>query len=187
MYKLQHMKTLFTTVIILFYGSVIFAQDIPEKAPSGRKNSLYVELAGRGYCSVNYERALQKNRIGFGFGWNDMETYLDPQEAIAKGVQGDHEASPYLLMNLQYSRLFGSGRSKLELGAGSVLTLFDLERMEFVNKLYESESFLSIYPLIGYRFEGHNGFLFMFTFNPLIQIPQGYFWPIPGISVGYRF
>jgi len=153
-----------------------------------RNNALYIELAGRGYFSLNYDRSWgNNNRASCGFGWNHMETNLDSLEAIEKEVEGDHEVSPYLLFNMQYSKLIGKGPHYLELGAGAVVTLFDMERGEFANNLYENASYISIYPLVGYRYEGNEGFLFMASFNPLIELPQGYFWPIPGFSFGYKF
>ena len=156
-----------------------------------RKHAIYIELAGRGYFSPNYERGWGvnlSNRISGGVGWNHHETTNFTQEEIDKyDLEGDHEVLPYLSVYAQYSRLFGKRRSKFELGAGTVITFLDLVRFRLPTDLYETESIVNLYPVIGYRFEGYNGFLFMFTFNPLIQIPQGYFWPIPGISIGYRF
>ena len=155
-----------------------------------RKNTVFFELAGRGYFSLNYERAWGtrlSNRVSGGFGWNHHETLFSPEEIEEYELEGDHEVLPYLSFFAQFSRLIGKKRSKLELGAGTVITFLDLARFRFASHLYETESYINLYPIIGYRFEGYNGFLFMFTFNPLIQIPQGYFWPIPGISLGYRF
>jgi hypothetical protein len=182
------MKYLLGIIFVIVGYHFSFGQDSISVKLTDRKNALYVELAGRGYFSLNYDRAWgNKNRVSFGFGWNDMETNLDSLEAIEMGVDGDHEASPYLLFNAQYSRLIGKGPHYLELGAGVVVTLFDLERFEFANNLYINQPYISIYPLVGYRYEGIKGLLFMASFNPLIDIPQGTFWPFPGVSLGYRF
>lgn len=182
------MKYLSITIFLLIYCNVSFGQDSIPTDNGNRKNAVYIELAGRGYFSFNYDRAFgNKNRVSFGFGWNHMETNVDSLKAIENEVVGDHEASPYLVLNTQYSRLIGKGPHYLELGFGTVITLFDLENIGFANNLYEDESILTIYPLIGYRYESSKGLLFMASFNPLIQIPQGYFWPIPGISLGYMF
>lgn len=181
------MKNLILATLFILLHHTCHGQENNPIIDENRKNSLYIELAGRGYFSLNYDRAwMNKNRVSFGFGWNDMETNLDSTEIIEKGV-GDHEASPYLMLNSQCSRLFGKGPSFLEIGIGTVITLFDLERFRIADNLYANESNFSIYPLIGYRYEGENGLLFLFSFNPVVQIPQGYFWPIPGISLGYRF
>lgn len=155
-----------------------------------RKNAIYLELAGRGYFSLNYERGWGNrfaHRVSGGFGWNHHETLFSPEEIEMYQLEGDHEVLPYLSFFAQYSHLFGKKRSKFELGAGTVITFLDLARFRLASHLYETESYVNIYPVIGYRFEGDKGFLFKFTFNPLIQLPQGYFWPIPGISFGYKF
>lgn len=181
------MKFIITSAYALCF-LFVFAQSDQERIKEVKKNSVYMEFLGRGYFSGNYERSFKENhRVSIGFGWNHHETYLTSEEAFEMGVEGDHEVSPYLSFYSQYSHLFGKNRSKLEIGFGSILTFFDLGRFEFANRLYETESYVSIYPIIGYRFEAYKGFIFMFTFNPIIQIPQGYIWPIPGISVGYRF
>lgn len=177
-------------ITILFFVHILHsdAQIDNHKEIDTRNNGLFVELAGRGYYSLNYERQWNnKNALNLGLGWNHMETYLTTQEAIDMNVKGDHEVSPYLLLYTQYSRLFGKKRSFLELGGGAVFTVFDMGRFRFAKDLYSTESYVALYPLVGYRFQGYNGFLFLFSFNPIIQIPQGYIWPIPGISFGYRF
>ena len=181
------MRTIIIAVVICFVSGIVYGQDpIPEEKDT-RNHAVYLELAGRAYLSLNYETGWNAHRISLGFGFNDFETYLDSLERVEKAIDGDHEVSPYLTVNLQYSYLIGKRRSKLELGIGTVLTAFDLERGEFAHKLYGNESYVSIYPLIGYRYQGPKGFLFMFTFNPLIELSNGTFWPIPGISAGYRF
>lgn len=175
---------LFSLLLIRGYSQVI------EPDSTTRKNAIYLELAGRGYFSLNYERGWGQhvaNRVSGGFGWNHHETKFTPEEMVEYQLEGDHEVLPYLSFYTQYSHLIGKKRSKLELGAGTILTFLDMARFRWATKLYETESYVNIYPVVGYRFEGYNGFLFMFTFNPIIQIPQGYFWPIPGFSFGYRF
>jgi len=184
------MSRLACLIFIVFGSALSFGQDSIAESTKSRNNALYVELAGRGYFSLNYERGWGtniSNRVSGGFGWNHHETLFSSEEVIEYGLESNHEVLPYLSVYLQYSKLIGKKRSKLELGLGTVITFFDLARFKFAKNLYETESYVNLYPIIGYRFEGYNGFLFMFTFNPLIQLPQGYFWPIPGISVGYRF
>lgn len=173
--------------MVLLVTTLGFAQE-EHSNQKERNNHFFLELGGRVYYSLNYEWAWHSsNRVSFGFGWNHLETYLTPQEAIDKNVDGDHEVSPYLLFHIQYAKLIGQKRSKLELGVGTSFTIFDMERKEIANKLYDNASYVWLYPIIGYRYEAYNGFTFLFTFNPIIQIPQGYFWPIPGVSLGYRF
>jgi len=182
------MKSIISLVLCIVTSGICLAQELNSNDSIERKNALYIEVAGRGYFSLNYERAWHSsNRASFGFGWNHHETNFTPEEVQEYGLESNHENLPYLSFHTQYSKLIGGKRSKFEFGAGTLITFFDLARFKFASKLHETESYVNLYPVIGYRFEGYNGFLFIFTFNPLIQIPQGYFWPIPGISFGYKF
>lgn len=141
--------------------------------------AVYIELAGRGYLSLNYEfPVLDKSRLSFGLAWNDMEVNI-PDEM--------HESFPFLLATCMYSRLFSNEPSFFELGVGGTYAFLDLQHLEIPGDLYENEDALGIGAFIGYRYQSPKGFLFRVGFMPSLSIPSSDFWPLGGLSFGYSW
>jgi hypothetical protein len=136
------------------------------------KNCVYGELAGSGYLlSVNYERTLWMNES---FSFNAR---------IGVGTALFINAIPTLGLNATY----GKKANKLEVGFNAIRT--------YTFGIMGGEStYLMGNPLVGYRYQKANGFLFRATFCPFFPLydPDNWlqsrlFIPYGGLSVGYAF
>jgi hypothetical protein len=170
-------RQLLTCLVVMATVSMSTAQildpDIyPNEETRHRKNSIYGELLGSGFLlSVNYEREIHRTdrlqvnfRIGFG-----SAIFIN--------------AVPLAGVNF----LIGQKKSFLELGVNGIRTIaFDF----FGGK----GDYVLANPIIGYRFQGEEGFIFRASLTPFFQlydpqdwIPDDTFIPFAGISFGYKF
>jgi len=136
----------------------------------------FIEIAGRGYFSLNYEfRLIRSHRLSLGLGWNDMEVNLSAEE---------HDTHPYLILCAQYAYLFGRGPSYFELGGGFSYAFLDMSEFSIPGDTYEEP--FAITGVIGYRRQVPNGFLFRVGFTPGFSPPDDFF-PLIGLSFGYSW
>lgn len=147
----------------------------PNKETRPRKNSIYGELLGSGFLlSVNYEREIHRTeklqvnfRIGFG-----SAIFIN--------------AVPLTGINF----LIGKKKSYLELGMNGIRTI----AFDFFAGTGGIGDYVLANPIIGYRFQGEEGFIFRASLTPFFQlydpqdwIPDETFVPFAGISFGYKF
>lgn len=154
-----------TTVLVIVLSCQTFSQSQP--------NSVYFEVLGNGgLYSINYDRLFTENlggRIGvmyFNADWfaffNDVDIFLIP-------------------ITLNYC--IGTGKHKLELGAGGVIGLVNAG---FFGSNPTSGSGVVWTGTIGYRYQKNNGgFMWRIGFTPLFNSKD--FLPWGGISMGYSF
>ena len=156
---------LLLTLPIVVLSCPAFSQSKP--------NSLYIEIFGSGgLYSLNYDRLFTENigaRIGFmyfaadwlGF-FSDLEMFLIPS-------------------TLNF--FIGTGKHKLELGAGPVI-IFGSTGIFGSDQV--SGSGVAWTGRIGYRYQQPNGgFMWKIGFTPLFG--NGVFQPWDGISLGFSF
>ena len=163
---MNNLKTLFLlTLLVCALSCPAFSQSKP--------NSLYIEIFGSGgLYSFNYDRTFSDNigaRIGFMYfaaEWfaffSDVEMFLIPTT-----------------MNF----FVGTGKHKLELGAGPVIVFGSVG-------LFGSDpvtgSGVGWTGTIGYRYQKDDGgFMWRIGFTPLLL--GGEFQPSGGISLGFSF
>lgn len=175
------MKTRYIlTSLVLFCGiisSIQAQQDTiryyykSEKAvaKSGAMNKIYGELLGSGFgISANYERCV----------WQDDKVSLNARIGIGTAILINS------LPILGFNACLGKGQSKFEVGVNA-LRVYSIS-------LFDGNENIAIYanPILGYRFESNQGFLFRFALTPFINpesdagIP---FFPWLGISFGGAF
>ncbi|HOY48332.1 MAG TPA: hypothetical protein PL185_03020 [Flavobacteriales bacterium] len=136
------------------------------------KNCIYGEIAGSGYLlSVHYERTL----------W--MNESLSFNARIGVGSALFINAIPLVGLNATY----GKKASKLEVGFNAIRT--------YTFGIMGGEStYLMGNPILGYRYQKANGFLFRATVCPFFPLydPDNWlqsrlFVPYGGLSFGYAF
>jgi hypothetical protein len=175
------MKTRYIlTSLVLFCGiisSIQAQQDTiryyykSEKAiaKSGAMNKIYGELLGSGFgISANYERCV----------WQDDKVSLNARIGIGTAILINS------LPILGFNACLGKGQSKFEVGINAL-------RVYSIGLLDGNEN-KSIYanPIVGYRFESREGFLFRFAFTPFINPNSNAdftFFPWLGLSFGGAF
>ena len=136
-------------------------------------NSLYIEFFGSGgLYSVNYDRMFSDNigaRIGFMYFAAEWLIFFNDVEMV--------------LIPTTMNFFVGTGKNKLELGAGPVI-------------VYGSMGFLGSDPIagsgvgwtgtIGYRYQKDNGgFMWRIGFTPVLLGSE--FHPSGGVSLGFSF
>jgi hypothetical protein len=144
------------------------------------KNVVYVEVLGPGILySVNYERVITDNvtaRIGasiFSYSYYSGE-------------------SSVVVLPMMANYLWGSGSSKLELGAGADVMVSrekhygDMEPI--VSPRITSDSNILLVGALGYRYQpSDGGFHFRIVASPIVSPYTGYFFPSLGCSAGIGF
>ena len=161
------MKTLIPALLLVFTSLSTFAQD--QKA----SKSVYGEIFGPGFLSVNYDTRFTKKNDGFGmrvgFGY-------------APGIfSGDGFTIP---VGLNY--LIGKKKNFVELGAGASYVHFSASKDDgWFNT--DGGSFVMAYGWIGYKYQPINkGFTFRAGLCPVydgVEFVPEYF----GVSFGYAF
>lgn len=147
-------------------------------------NSVYLELLGNGgLYSVNYDRKLSDHaavRIGVG-AWTGDDLLL-----------GSEAKKELVTVPIGAAWLFGSGRGRLEVGAG-VLVGRQSQDIPFEDGS-TSSGFASLTGTIGYRYQPATpGFVFRAGFTPFLGLggdeayPESGFMPSIGLSGGYTF
>jgi len=167
--KEEEMKNLKIPIVLILLVAVMSCPAFSQSKP----NSFYLEVAGSGgLYSVNYDRLFTENigmRIGF--------TYFS---ADWFGFFSDVDI---LLIPATLNYLVGSGKHKLELGAGPV---FASGSMDFFGSDPVSGSGVGWTGTIGYRYQkNEGGFMWRIGFTPFLG--GGQFVPLGGISLGYSF
>ena len=174
------MKTriLITSFVLFFFNNLLRAQNDTiryykksEKtvAKSAAQNKIYGELLGSGFgISVNYERCV----------WQDDVVSINARIGIGTAILIN------ALPILGFNACLGRGQSKFEVGLNTL-------RVYSIGLLDGNEN-TSIYanPIIGYRFESRDGFLFRFALTPFINPNSNAdftFFPWLGISFGGAF
>ena len=153
------------SLLVIVLSSTAFSQSKP--------NSFYLELIGSGgLYSVNYDRLFTENfgvRIGFMYFEADWLIFLSDVEM--------------LLIPATLNFLVGTGKHKLELGAGPV---FISVGMGFFGSDPVSGSGFGWTGTIGYRYQkNEGGFMWRIGFTPFLA--GGEFFPSGGISLGFSF
>jgi hypothetical protein len=141
-----------------------------EKAVSKvAQNKIYGELLGSGFgISANYERCV----------WQDEKVSINARLGIGTAVLIN------ALPIMGFNACLGEGQSKFEIGVNA-LRVYSIG-------LFDGNENTSIYanPIIGYRFESRDGFLFRFAFTPFLNPDPNTefpFFPWLGISFGGAF
>ena len=138
-------------------------------AKSGAMNKIYGELLGSGFgISANYERCV----------WQDDKVSLNARIGIGTGILINS------LPILGFNACLGKGESKFEIGVNA-LRVYSIG-------LFDGNENIAIYanPILGYRFESREGFLFRFAFTPFLNPDPNTefpFFPWLGISFGGAF
>lgn len=140
-------------------------------------NGVFLELAGKGFMSVNYDIPLGKHhRIGISF------TSLD-YEVLNENYTDSFNTYNWWSPGIMYYYLKGKEKHFLELGAGMSIS-------PKPNKIYDSDihtdSPFSFHGLIGWRYQKKNGWLFRAGFTPFYR-PKVWFLPLIGLSIGYSW
>ncbi len=141
-----------------------------EKAVSKvAQNKIYGELLGSGFgISANYERCV----------WQDDKVSLNARLGIGTAILINS------LPILGFNACLGKGESKFEIGVNA-LRVYSIG-------LFDGSENIAIYanPILGYRFESREGFLFRFAFTPFLNPDPNTefpFFPWLGISFGGAF
>lgn len=140
---------------------------IATNASYQKQKTLFIELGGKFFPSLNYEiRQTEKRAINFGLGlWKDSE-----------------EQAQWLFIP-SFSTLFFFGEKKrIEVGAGTGPFITS-------NKGFAA---VLLFGNLGYRYQKSKHIFFRSTLNPFLGIPianKTRFWVIPwaGLSIGYTF
>jgi len=174
------MKNSFVIAILMVFGgfiSNIQAQNDTiryyyksEKAVSKvAQNKIYGELLGSGFgISANYERCI----------WQDDAVSINARIGIGTAILIN------ALPIFGFNACLGRGQSKFEVG----LNALKVYGINFNSGNVYTSVFAN--PIIGYRFESREGFLFRFAFTPFFnpnlntEFP---FFPWLGISFGGAF
>ena len=174
------MKKRFVIASLIIFGgfiSGIQAQNdtiryyYKSEKPVGKnhQNKIYGELLGSGFgISANYERCV----------WQDDKVSLNARIGIGTAILINS------LPILGFNACLGKGQSKFEVGINAL-------RVYSIGLLDGNEN-TSIYanPIVGYRFESREGFLFRFAFTPFINPNSNAdftFFPWLGLSFGGAF
>ncbi len=157
------MKNLTLLLCIFFYSTQAQAQ---------RSQAIYVELGGAGLVyTLNYDTR-----------FSDTEDKLGARIGIS--VLPDA-----IIVPLQMNYLHGTGKHKLEVGAGFTTIFGDIQT--------ETETDVVASAALMYRFQKKEGhFLFRVGISPTFSLQdetdslsglEEVFWFWPGISFGYKF
>ncbi len=140
---------------------------------SRKKNRIYGELIGSTFgLGLNYERTLVS------------DSSIELNVRIGVGSIIFVSAVPLVGVNM----VLGKSKNRLEIGANGVRT--------YAFGIMGGEStYVFVNPVIGYRYQGNDGFIFRFTFSPMIEAydPDDWvvndrpFLPLAGISLGFAF
>lgn len=140
-------------------------------------NGVFVELAGKGFMSVNYDISLgKKHRIGLSFTSLDYDVL---NESFTDSVDANNWWSP----GIMYYHLIGKDKHFLELGAG--MSVSPKPNRVYDSKVH-SDSPFSLHGVVGWRYQKKNGWLFRAGFTPFYR-PKVWFLPLIGLSVGYSW
>ena len=165
---------------VSFFSLNIFAQSkhYHKKNALSRKrapNALYLDVFGTGILpAISYERILYQHRYLFinariGIGYSPETN----QEIMPAGAAFSHSISINRGENNRY----------FELGIGGSL----VNVPEILETRYDNT--YVFYPIIGYRRQTTQGFLFRIYFNPLGTIEDASLHAVPfgGMSLGFSF
>jgi len=156
-----------------YYNASAIGDSINDSIINAPGISVFFELAGKGYFSVNVGfKIKEKHRLSFGLTYLDYDT---KDESAPDSVKYNTWMSP----GIMYYYLFGTGPSYLELGAG-------LSISPRLNVDFYSDHPLSLHGVIGYRYQKKNGFFFRAGFTPFYRV-NVWFLPLLGVSFGYSW
>ena len=140
-----------------------------KQVAKNHQNKIYGELLGSGFgISANYERCV----------WHDDVFSINARIGIGTAILIN------ALPILGFNACLGKRQSKFEIGVNA-LRVYSIG-------LFDGNANTSIYanPVIGYRFESRDGFLFRFAFTPFLNPDPNTefpFFPWLGISFGGAF
>ena len=146
---------------------------------NSNRNAVYFELGGNALnSSLNYEYFIKHDlpiRLGLGYISNEQSENFGDKFS---------EGQELSLIPLTLSKLMGSKKHKLELGAGVTYGYFHLK----TDLETEKNGFL-VTGVLGYRYQpSKNGFLFRLSYTPGITLSNDSVPPTSaGISCGYAF
>jgi hypothetical protein len=133
--------------------------------PSPISHAVYIEALGNaGLISFNYELGIQD------------------KFAVRAGVG---TIILFISYPLTASYLIGQTSNRLELGAGVTIVKYptNADGTTIFGSLGDRASFGT--AVVGYRYQPQHGILFRVGFTPLVN--SGGFFPLGGVSLGYRF
>ena len=174
------MKTriLITSFVLFFFNNALRAQIDTIRyyyksenavVKSAAQNKIYGELLGSGFgISANYERCV----------WHDDVVSINARIGIGTAILIN------ALPILGFNACLGKGQSKFEIGVNA-LRVYSIGLLDG----YENTSIYAN-PIIGYRFESREGFLFRFAFTPFLNPDPNTefpFFPYLGFSFGGAF
>ena len=174
------MKTRYIlTSLVFFCGTISITQaqndtiryyyKSEKPVAKNHQNKIYGELLGSGFgISANYERCV----------WQDDVVSINARIGIGTAILIN------ALPILGFNACLGRGQSKFEVGLNAL-------RVYGIN-LNGGNDYTSVFanPILGYRFESRDGFLFRFAFTPFLNPDPNTefpFFPWLGISFGGAF
>ncbi len=174
------MKTRYIlTSLVFFCGTISITQGqndtiryyykSEKPVAKNHQNKIYGELLGSGFgISANYERCV----------WHDDVVSINARIGIGTAILIN------ALPILGFNACLGKGQSKFEIGVNA-LRVYSIGLLDG----YENTSIYAN-PIVGYRFESREGFLFRFAFTPFLNPDPNTefpFFPYLGFSFGGAF
>jgi hypothetical protein len=195
----MEMKKIFFSLIAIVLAMPVSAQ---EETPAERNKSISLEIGGpSNFVGLNYTSTFKSGspweyRVGLAFAY-----------ASSSNIFTDYDSMRAWSVPMGVNYLIGHHHSKLELGAGINVGLYNLHYTEWQpvssttgdteiityegtnKKKNRMEYFL--YTNVGYRHVAGNGFLFRVGITPAFNFGEGNdlkgLWLIPYISFGKAF
>ena len=158
-----------TSTINAQHDTIRYYYKSEKPVAKNHQNKIYGELLGSGFgISANYERCV----------WQDDKVSLNARIGIGSAILIN------ALPILGFNACIGKGESKFEVGLNAL-------RVYGIN-LSSGNDYTSIFanPIVGYRYESRDGFLFRFALTPFINPDKNAefpFFPWLGISFGGAF
>ena len=169
---MQRLKNTCKLIILLAFCNTVQAQETDYRAPQGT-NNWFIELGGPAlFYSLNYEKYLYRS-------YDEQYTWAAHVGLGYNPINCDILNTVYLERNLlmapfSTSLLKGSGKEKLEIGAGFTLFSKEVNRNEVLP-----------HALIGFRVMESNRVCFRVNYMPFWQNGAVTHWL--GISLGQNF
>lgn len=194
-FRINMLHRISLTLVVLTVAAIghsAYAQDDTSFAASVAapyaRHSVYTEVLGSGLLySFNYEYRVTERwglRAGVSLLPVDTRPSFDPQtyQELVDSFEAESDLDPALIIPLHVNRLIGSGRHRLEVGAGLTL-LFAPENRTIEADLIGGAAIVS--GVVSYRYQREQGFQFRAGLMPSVTASS--IGVLPGLSLGYAF